>query len=80
MGNFYIVLLIIFGLIWGGALFTGFVKGMRKGLESQPRVGVADSQKLREKQERIVEDAEYQRKRMMDDYKQKMRDQERMGF
>lgn len=79
MGNIYIALLIIFGLLWGGALFTGFVKGMRKGLESQPTVET-NAQKLRERQERIVEEAEYQRKRMMEDYKQKMRDRDLMGF
>jgi len=74
MRNIYVLLLVIAGLLWGAGIFLGFVSGVGKGFQNQPSIDSSESQKLKQKQDQIIDDAEYQRKQFMDDYKQKMRD------
>ena len=70
-------MLIALALIFACLLFYGAIKGLKQIVKTPPkRINIDSAQKLREQKEKI-RDIEEQRKRMMADQKQRLKDMQR---
>ncbi len=80
MKKIYIIFLIALGLTVGGGLFMSFIAGIAKSFKaSQTPSPSLKTEDLKNRQKRIAEEVEAQRKILMENYKQKIEDQRR-GF
>jgi len=80
MKKIYIIFLIALGLTVGGGLFMSFIAGIAKSFKaSQTPSPSLKSKDLKNRQKRIAEQVEDQKKTLMENYKQKIEDQRR-GF
>lgn len=68
-----IFIIFILLLAYGG--YYGFTTVMQKSFSSQPEYAI-DGESVRKMQTQQAEDAEWKRKQMMEDMRQKMRDQQ----
>ena len=75
MNSSIVTVLIVVGIIWCLGLFFGVVKGIKKGFSTNQEI--QSSEKLKRKEKTLAEDTEEQRKQLMEDYKQKIRDNQR---
>jgi len=77
MNNSYITILIIVGIIWCIGLFFSFVTGIKKSFSNPPAKSSIKAESLKTKEKRLSAETEDKRKQFMEDYQQKMRDNQR---
>ena len=77
MNNSLLTILILVGLIWCIGLFFSFVTGIKKSFSSPPAQSSINSESLKTKEKRLSQDAEDKRKQFMEEYRQKIRDNQR---
>ena len=78
MKKIYIICLIIFSLMVGGGLFMSFIMGIAKSFKASRTPSPSlKSEDLKDRQKRIAEEIEDQRKILMENYKQKIEDERR---
>ena len=77
MNNPLLAILILVGVIWCVGLFFSFVTGIKKSFSNPPAQSSIKSESLKTKEKRLSEDAEDKRKQFMEEYRQKIRDNQR---
>lgn len=77
MNNSLLTILILAGLIWCIGLFFSFVTGVKKSFSTAPAQSSINSENLKTKEKRLSEDTEDKRKQFMEEYRQKIRDNQR---
>lgn len=78
MRNPYLFVLIAASLFWGTVLFWGYVSSMGKFLKPPSFQPASNTPGLKNKQKAMMKEAKEQRKRAMEDYRQKIKDHERI--
>ncbi len=73
MNNLFIIIVIILGVAWGASFFLGVVK---KSFKNSPSSSI-QSEQLQTQQKKMAQDTEDQRKRLMENYKQRIEDSQR---
>ena len=76
--NIYTIIFIVIGGIWLVGLFLGFITGVQKTFKNDPAASV-NSEVTKDKQSQFIEETDRLRKEKMEQLKQRMDDQKRMG-
>ena len=71
------IVLFVVGCLVCAGLFFGVIYGIKKIFNAPPQPQIIDSSDIRQQQRQRADEAEYQRKRTMDQLKQKNRDYRR---
>ena len=77
MNNSLLTIFILVGIIWCIGLFFSFVTGIKKSFSNPPAQSSIKSESLKTKEKRLFQDAEDKRKQFMEEYRQKVRDNQR---
>ena len=78
MKDTYLVWLVIFGIVWGLAVFSGYLAGLKKNL-FKPQIQSSQPEKIRSHQSQFAQESEEERKKLMERLRQKAEDN-RKGF
>ena len=76
--KFDTLVLIVFGLLVGFLLFSGVIKALQSSFKSVPKPQNDEMHRLNDQQKEKMRDIEIQRRRLMEDRQQRLRDAQRM--
>ena len=74
MKDFYVPIIVVLIILWSVAAGTGFLTGIKKSFQTNPPVSSIEPEDLKDRQRKLAEEIEDQRKILMENYRQQMRD------